>query len=75
MKLKIWLVTNKMSVGDFAEALGYERTLVSKWIGGHYFPRPQKLIKIMDYTGGEVTANDFLEDWEEVHFPVEPTNG
>jgi len=50
-----------MKPDDFADAIGFSRGGVLKWISGERYPRHKAIRKIMEVTDGAVTANDFQE--------------
>lgn len=58
-KLKQWLKDHNMTGAEFAAAIGVQQACVSLWLTGLRFPRPENMQKITEYTGGEVTPNDF----------------
>lgn len=43
-----------------AEHVGVSRAGARKWVYGERTPRPQQMLRVMELTGGLVTANDFL---------------
>lgn len=60
MQLGEWLQSRNMSHDAFADLIGTDRSSVTKYVAGQRTPRPEVLVRIIDATGGEVTANDFL---------------
>jgi len=66
MQLKEWLVTNDITLSQFALRIGSSRGAVMKWVSGERFPRTRMLIEIERATNGEVTAIDFHEKAKQV---------
>lgn len=60
MRLGEWLAAQKMSNTKFAELLGVDKSMVGRWVSGDVRPGWDTIPRIIDATGGEVTANDFL---------------
>lgn len=66
MTLADYLNDRRISAAEFAEKLGVHRSTVSRWIlppsedGETFRPSWDQIAKIMDLTGGLVTANDFM---------------
>ena len=59
MKLKDWLSKENKIIADMARDLNLTHTAVRYWVEGLRCPRPYQMQKIVTYTKGEVTANDF----------------
>lgn len=59
MKLKDWLNKESKTVADMARDLKVEHPVARAWVVGQKIPRPETMAKIVAYTKGEVTANDF----------------
>lgn len=69
MRLTDWLVSNRLSGSQFAKRVGVPAATINRLI-----PKPGKkqtrkpgrrlLPRIVAATGGEVTANDFMDDPE-----------
>lgn len=59
MKLKNWLEKENKTMADVARDLGLSHTAVRYWVEGFRYPRLCQIQKIVAYTKGEVTANDF----------------
>lgn len=59
MKLKEWLEKEHKTMADMARDLELEHPVVRAWAIGQKIPRPETMAKIVAYTKGEVTANDF----------------
>lgn len=60
MKLADFLKDRDIKVADFAERIGRSRKQVHEYMAGTATPRGEAMVKIIDATEGEVTANDFL---------------
>jgi len=61
MTLKSYLKMKGIKPDDFADAVGFSKGGVLKWISGERYPRHEAISKIMKATNGAVTANDFQE--------------
>ena len=61
MKLKEWLEKEHKTMADMARDLELEHPVVRAWVIGLKIPRPETMAKIVAYTKGEVTANDFYD--------------
>ena len=61
MKLKRYLDENAISDAEFAEIIGVHQTTVSRYVRGLRIPKHAHIRQIMLATGGQVTANDFVE--------------
>lgn len=64
MKLAEWIKDRRMTQQEFSEAISEPPSNVSRWVLGRVRPRWAPLKKIKEFTGGEVTADDFLADAE-----------
>lgn len=58
MTLADYLAREKIVDADFATRIGVERSTVTRLRAGQ-IPKPDVMRKIVEQTGGEVTANDF----------------
>jgi len=58
-KFKEWIKEKGKTQEDVARDLGVAQGLISSWCNGERLPRAENMQKIIKYTGGEVTANDF----------------
>lgn len=58
MRLSEWLKAKKISVLDFAKKAGVSSMTVYRW-QEDTIPDREKMQKIVELTGGAVTANDF----------------
>jgi hypothetical protein len=67
MKLKIWLVTNNMTLTKFCEGINHDITYISKICKGKKKPG-RKLGEIIEkFTNGEVKMIDLLNDENDAH--------
>ena len=60
MKLSEWMEREKVSVEDLARRLGRTPMQVWRYRAGKSMPRPAVMRRIIEITGGAVTANDFF---------------
>jgi predicted transcriptional regulator len=60
MKLADYLQHHSIHPADFAKSIGVSRETVRRYMVGDRRPELEKLHKIAEVTGGEVTANDFF---------------
>ncbi len=58
MKLRSYLEKNGISERAFADRIGCSQASVNRYCGER-IPEPDTMRKIIEITGGEVTANDF----------------
>lgn len=62
MRFEDWLSAKKMTSAAFARLSGIEdRQAVHKYRHGERFPTAENLLRIRKATGGEVTADDFVD--------------
>lgn len=59
MKLKIFLEQKNISIQQMATDLGVPYEYVRRYANEQKIPRPETMAKIVAYTKGAVTANDF----------------
>lgn len=59
MQLNEWIEKEKKTQQEVADALGCGQADISRYCSGEAIPRPDRMQKITEYTGGEVTPNDF----------------
>lgn len=59
MKLYQWRKKENKTQQELATELGTTQAIYQKWESGETIPRPESMQKIVEYTKGEVTANDF----------------
>lgn len=65
MKLKSYMVQNRLTDQKMADAIGCSVSAVRKWRYGLRMPKPDQLVVISEATNGAVTANDFVEQHQE----------
>jgi transcriptional regulator with XRE-family HTH domain len=65
MKLGKWLKTKGLTLDRFGEMIGRDHSSVLRYIRGEQMPNRDTLAKISKATGGEVTANDFVDAFSE----------
>ena len=63
MRLGEWLKQNEKTPAQLAEEMGVKRSTVSRWVKGQ-MPNVPAVLRIIEITGGKVTANDFLPEAE-----------
>ena len=61
MKLEAYLNKNHKSIEEFAQEAGISAQAIYKYLRGERLPRKEFLNRLAAVTGGEVTANDFLD--------------
>ena len=66
MNLKDWLKKENLVQEKLAENFGISQVAISYYVNGQRIPRPETMAKIVAYTKGEVTANDFYGIEEKV---------
>lgn len=59
MKLNYFLKKSKISHAEMAEILGVQLATVYRYAEGDRIPRKHIMKKLVEFTGGQVTANDF----------------
>lgn len=64
MTLLEYLKTKNIKQEDAARDLGVGQGVCSMWANGKRIPRPDRMAKITEWSGGEVTANDFYQQGE-----------
>lgn len=62
LKLKDWIEKSGKSIKEVAEDLKCNYEDIRRYCAGEVIPRPDRMAKIVDYTGGEVQPNDFYEE-------------
>jgi len=60
MKLAAWLEHRRLTHEAFGVLIGAERSAVTRYVHGR-MPKSAILARIVAATGGEVTANDFVD--------------
>lgn len=61
MKLRDWMVENGVSRRDLAKALGVCINTIDRWNNRTRRPSYPSIIRLHEFTGGEVTDTDFIE--------------
>ena len=46
---------------ELAAILDTTQASICRWLKGENIPRPEQMARITEWSGGEVTANDFYE--------------
>lgn len=46
---------------ELADILDTTQASICRWLKGENIPRPEQMARITEWSGGEVTANDFYE--------------
>ena len=64
MRLDKWITLVRTSNRQLAKKLNVSSTTVSRWIKSKRFPKVSELILIERITEGAVTANDFVNQWQ-----------
>lgn len=59
MDFRTWLDKENISQQQVAKDLDISQVAVCYYVNGKKIPRPEMMAKIVAYTKGEVTANDF----------------
>lgn len=62
MILQKYLENNGISLERASKELGFPYESVRRYALGLVFPRPEKINKISEWSNGEVTANDFINN-------------
>ena len=60
MTLREYLEKHNLAQHEFAEHVGVRENTVHRWIAGTLRPGWRKMAKIVEVTGGKVTADSFL---------------
>lgn len=61
MRLSDWFEQTKKQKREFAEEIGVTPQMISAYCSGKIWPSKERIRKISEATGGQVTANDFAE--------------
>lgn len=59
MKLKDYIDEHGLSYSFVGKAIGVSTEAARRYANGERIPQPEIMQKIVDYTGGTVTPNDF----------------
>jgi transcriptional regulator with XRE-family HTH domain len=62
MQLRDHLSAEKVSIPDFARAIGVSVQTVHRYLSGERIPRPEIMQKIKAATDGKVQPNDFFAE-------------
>jgi DNA-binding XRE family transcriptional regulator len=62
MDLKIYRVKNSLSNKELADELGISKTYLSLIYNGTYKPSAKLMVKIIEFTNGEVEPNSFFQE-------------
>lgn len=62
VKLGRYISREKITYEAFGKRIGRDHTAVSRYVNGKRLPNRVTMRKIIDATGGAVTANDFLDE-------------
>ena len=72
MKLSVWLRRHDMTVNAFAVALGVHASTITRILNGRNGPSTELMIKVSQYTNGEVKR---LADYEPDKSVLRPYKG
>lgn len=61
MQLKEHISNTNKTYKEVAQEIGCSETDIYRYCAGLIIPRPDRMAKITEWSGGEVTANDFYE--------------
>lgn len=64
MNIKEYMQKNEKTLEQASQELGFSYEDMRRYSQGLVFPRPERIIKITEWSGGEVTANDFINNYE-----------
>jgi hypothetical protein len=64
MKLLDYQDSQRIGPVEAARQLGVNYCTYYKWIKCKIVPRRAMMLKIQDWSGGQVTPNDFITNWE-----------
>lgn len=59
MTLSEYLIKNNQKISTLAKALGVRHCVARWWVIGKVIPKKENMLKIVRYTKGEVTPEDF----------------
>lgn len=62
MQLKEHISKTNKTYKEVAQELGCSETDIYRYCAGLIIPRPDRMAKITEWSGGEVTANDFYSE-------------
>lgn len=61
MQLNKYIEKTEKTINQAAKELGFNYEDLRRYCAGLVIPRPDRMAKITEWSGGEVTANDFYE--------------
>ena len=61
MQLNEWIEKSGKKQEEIAKDLGFSQADISRYCAGDVIPRPDRMQKIVELTGGEVQPNDFYK--------------
>lgn len=61
MQLKAYLAENGLTLTAFARSMGLGVQTLHRYVHGRRFPPADVLLRIRNATGGQVTADDFVD--------------
>ena len=64
MKLSEFLQKENKTLEQASKELGFSYEDLRRYSQGLVFPRPERVIKITEWSKGKVTANDFINNYE-----------
>ena len=62
MKLREWLYQKRMTIRDFSNLIGYNRTYIHAWMSGKKIPSKRIRDKVNEFTMGKVKKVEDLVD-------------
>lgn len=64
MRLADYLTANGLTAARFADLIGVNRSTVARWLDPErpIMPHQEHRARILEVTGGQVTANDFVPE-------------
>jgi len=62
MKLREWLYRKRLTIRDFSDLLGYDRTYIHCWMNGSRIPSKRTLDAVKQFTFNKVKKFDDLRD-------------
>ena len=65
MRLRIWLVENRVKQRELADALDISPAMASQYVNGISWPNAHIFRGIVDFTSGEVTYKDIIDEYLE----------
>ena len=65
MRLRVWLVQNRVKQRELADALRISKAMASKYVNGISWPSARIFRGIIDFTNGEVTCEDIIDEYLE----------